>query len=371
MKTLKRMICLGLAVFATALSACSIANSKKIQCVVPTDGTAEVALVNTEMSDFLSQKWTSALCDSYYEDGWSHYEPCYVDFKWSGNADVFMLSKSADMSNAVRYECESDAISLRGLNVNTMYYWQVENANGKSDIFTFTTEKTVRTVYIGGVTNSRDMGGWSVYDEEGNVCGSIRQDLLFRSATLDNISEAGIEYLTNDLKIKTELDLRAETEIHNRPIIDGVNYINISCPQYAYTGMGIFEFGTDKYPNTTNAVRDIISVFADVNNYPINFHCAIGRDRTGTIAFLLGALCGMSEEDLCREYDISFFAGLDSSTPSQMHKVAFMPLVNRMKNYNGESFSLAYNTRKYLLDIGVTQEQIDSIYDILVEKTKE
>ncbi len=370
MKNLKRMICLGLAVFTTALSACSIANSNKIQCIAPTDGTAEVALVNAEMSDFLSQKWTSALCDKYYEDGWCHYEPCYVDFKWSGNADAFMLSKSADMSNAVHYECEGDTISLRGLNINTMYYWQVENADGKSDVFTFTTEQTVRTLYIGGVTNSRDMGGWSVYDEEGKVCGVIRQDMLFRSATLDNISAAGIEYLTNDLKVKTELDLRGESETLNRPIIDGVNYINISCPQYAYSGMGIFEFGDRQGINTVDAVRDIISVFADANNYPIDFHCAIGRDRTGTIAFLLGALCGMSEEDLCREYDISYFAGLDSSTPSQMHQKAFIPLLNRMKNYSNGNNSLAYNTRQYLLDIGITQTQMDAIYNILVEKTE-
>ena len=192
--------------------------------------------------------------------------------------------------------------------------------------------------------------------------------MLFRSATLDDISAEGIEYLTNDLNVKTELDLRAETETHNRPIISGVKYINISCPQYAYSGMGIFEFGNDKIENQTTAVKEIMSVFADENNYPINFHCAIGRDRTGTIAFLLGALCGMSEEDLCREYDISYFAGLDDSKPSWMHKQAFLPLVNKMKNYSGGKDSLAYNTRKYLLDIGLTQAQVDNIYNILVEK---
>ena len=366
MRRSKKIICLSLAVLAAVLSACSSANS--IKCVAPTNGETKVAIVNTELREFLSQKWTTDLCDSYHEDGWEHYDPYYVDFKWSGNANTLMLSKSADMSDVIRYECEGDSLSIRGFNANTTYYWQIENAHGKSDVFTFTTEQTVRTVYIGGVTNSRDMGGWTVYDEYGQECGYIRQNLLFRSATLDNISEEGIEYLTNDLNIKTELDLRAEKETNNRPIIDGVKYINISCPQYAYSGMGIFEFGNDKIENQTVAVKEIMSIFADETNYPINFHCAIGRDRTGTIAFLLGALCGMSEEDLCREYDISYFAGLDNSKPSWMHKQAFLPLVNKMKNYSGEKNSLAYNTRKYLLDIGLTQAQIDNIYNILVEK---
>lgn len=368
MKTYKNILCATLGMLILCSSACAPLGGLKIDS--PKNGTASVQITNEELSEFLSKKWTSDLCDDYHEEGWAHYEPCYVDFKWQGEANTFMLSKNADMSDCVYYECEGDSFYLRGLNAATTYYWQVSNGEDKSEIASFTTAKTVRTVYIGGVTNSRDMGGWSVYDEEGNVCGSIKQDMLFRSATLDDISEAGMEYLTKELKVKTELDLRGESETYNRPIIDGVNYINISCPQYAYSGMGIFEFGDRQGINTVDAVRDIISVFADANNYPINFHCAIGRDRTGTIAFLLGALCGMSEEDLCREYDISFFAGLDSSTPSQMHQKAFMPLVNRMKNYSGESDSLAYNTRKYLLDIGITEAQIDAIYDILVEKTE-
>ena len=132
--------------------------------------------------------------------------------------------------------------------------------------------------------------------------------------------------------------------------------------------MGFFDFDGGRYPTTTDAVRDIMAVFAEADNYPIAFHCAIGRDRTGTIAFLLGALCGMREEDLCREYDISFFAGLDSSTPSRMHQVAFTPLLNRMKNYKDANLSLAQNVRQYLLDIGLTQTQVDNIYNILVEK---
>ena len=366
MKKKKISVCIALAAFVVLLSACSSANA--IKAVSPFDKETDVAVVNAELSEFLSKEWTSDLCDSYYEDGWSHYEPCYVNFEWSGEADTFFLSKNADMSNAIQYDCNGENFYCRGLNVGATYYWQVAASDKRSDVFSFTTEKAVRTLYIGGVTNARDMGGWRVYDENGKVCGEIRQDLLFRTASLDEISPSGKEYLLNDLKIKTELDLRAETETFNRSELDGISYINISCPQYAYSGMGIFEFGNENIKNQTVAVKEIMSVFAEESNYPIAFHCAIGRDRTGTIAFLLGALCGMSEEDLCREYDISYFAGLDDSKPSWMHKQAFLPLVNKMKNYSGEKASLAYNTRKYLLDIGLTQSQIDNIYNILVEK---
>ena len=51
-----------------------------------------------------------------------------------------------------------------------------------------------------------------------------------------------------------------------------------------------------------------ISAFADPNNYPMNFHCAVGRDRTGTTAFLILGLLGVDEETLIREYYSSFFS---------------------------------------------------------------
>ena len=363
MKNFKEIICITLTVCLCCLG-CSCGETS--ENVTPQNGQT-VQVSNFEVDEFVSKEWTSDLCDDYYEDKWSHYEPCLVDFKWQNEADTFFISTSKDMSNAVEYEVEGNEFFLRGLKTETTYYWQVAKDNEKSKVYHFNTEKGVRTLYIGGVTNARDMGGWTVYDDEGKEKGFLRQGLLIRTASLDGISPNGVDCLINELNVKTELDLRAESETERRPIIDGINYINISCPQYAYSGMGIFEFDGGENSNA-NAVKKIISVFANEQNYPINFHCAIGRDRTGTIAFLLGALCGMSEDDLCRDYDISFFAGLDSSTPSRMHSVAFMPLVNKMKNYKDGTKSLAYNVKQYLLDIGITQEQIHSIIDVLVEE---
>lgn len=363
MKKFKKIICIILVVcFGCIVCSCGETGEK----VTPQNGQT-VVVSNLEVDEFVSKEWNINLCDDYYEEKWCHYEPCLVDFKWQKKADAFFISTSKDMSNAIEYSVEGNEFFIRGLKTATTYYWQVAKDSKKSEVYHFNTGKGVRTLYIGGVTNSRDMGGWAVYDDEGNEKGYLRQGLLIRTASLDKISPDGVNCLVNELKVKTELDLRAESETGERPIIDGINYINVSCPQYAYSGMGIFEFDGGEHSNA-NAVKNIISVFANEQNYPINFHCAIGRDRTGTIAFLLGALCGMSEKDLCREYDISFFAGLDSSKPYRMHTVAFLPLINKMKAYKDETKSLAYNARQYLLDIGITQGQIDSIIDILVEE---
>ena len=160
MKKSRIVISLALTLMTGMFSACGSANA--IKNPSPANGTMDIEIANTDISDFLSKKWTSDLCDTYYEDGWCHYEPCYVDFTWTGNADTFSLSKNADMSECTTYACEGENFSLRGLNAHTTYYWQVANGEQKSDVFSFTTANTVRTLYIGGVTNSRDMGGWTV-----------------------------------------------------------------------------------------------------------------------------------------------------------------------------------------------------------------
>ena len=37
------------------------------------------------------------------------------------------------------------------------------------------------------------------------------------------------------------------------------------------------------------------------------FHCAGGADRTGTLAFLIEALVGVSENDLSKDYELTTF----------------------------------------------------------------
>jgi hypothetical protein len=47
-----------------------------------------------------------------------------------------------------------------------------------------------------------------------------------------------------------------------------------------------------------------------VNGENIYFHCRIGTDRTGTVAYVLEGLLGVPEEDRIQDYELSFFYGL-------------------------------------------------------------
>ena len=59
---------------------------------------------------------------------------------------------------------------------------------------------------------------------------------------------------------------------------------------------------------TRNAVTYAMNeIIAGHNLY---FHCRIGTDRTGTVAYILEGLLGVPEEDRIQDYELSFFYGL-------------------------------------------------------------
>ena len=115
-----------------------------------------------------------------------------------------------------------------------------------------------------------------------------------------------------------------------------------------------------------NAFRDELKICANPDNYPMIFHCAIGRDRTGTLSLVLQSLCGVEKENLIREYGLSFLsvAGcLDGN--KRMFDILndFFNFID--DNYEGESFT--DKTISLVKSLGVTDEEISSIRRILIK----
>lgn len=319
-----------------------------------------IPLLTNELKEYLNTDYSVEVSDQYYKDGVDAYEPMPINFTWSGEATHVELSKDEEFTDSREIEITTDYFYLTNFESNTRYYWRIKNNDEISKPSSFVTEDTIRTLTISGVSNARDAGVWKLYDSEGKESGHIRQGLLFRSGNLNNITYLGKQTILEDLKIKTELDLRdpEKETIMTHPFVD--NYINISSPMYA--DPGIF------YEADKQIVKDIICVFANKDNYPLIYHCAIGRDRTGTIAVLIGGLLGMSEVDLCRDYDLSFYStGDEADYPSVMHKSVFNSLISKLKKYKSKEISLQENIEAYLLDIGITAEQIATIKEILIE----
>lgn len=276
------------------------------------------------------------------------------------------IGTKEDLSDAQTYETTERSYVVTNLYANTHYYYQIEAVRSdktiQSKTFDFVTEDLSRTIAVDGVSNTRDIGGYVTEDGKQRV----RQGMVYRGAAADKITAAGKEMLLETYGIKTDLDLRGQ--LSRSPLGDTVNFVNVSAPYYAQKASEHAIYRTAYREALVTAVR----TFADENNYPIYMHCAIGRDRTGTLAFLINALLGVGEEDLYLDYELSFMsqAGCndfkDGITPSTFLNNAFWSLYTYIDNYQAEG-TLAEKTERFLLDIGITEEEIETIKVIMLE----
>ena len=338
-----------------------------LKAVSPLDGKM-VSLVNDEVSEFLEDYDLGYSAE--YATGEDHFAMKGLDLKWEAedSAEEYEVTLSLDeeLESATIYTTEKAKLHVDDLFVNKQYYWQVSAlADGeeiaKSEIYTFKTFATPRTISIEGVSNTRDLGGKNT--ESGK---KLKQGRIYRGAYLDEVTETGIKQALETYGIKTDLDLRKSAEGTagtSSPLGNGVKYLQYSCPYY------LGKDGIDNQDNWENLAK-AIKVFAKEENYPVFFHCSVGRDRTSMVAMLLEGLLGVSKEDIWIDYEMSFFSVrgcLDKADPQRMVNT-FLNTYNYLAdNYAEDNSSFSAACEAFLLEIGVTQAEIDAIRENMLE----
>ena len=214
------------------------------------------------------------------------------------------------------------------------YYWEKASDPSVNGLIEATTPR--RVVDAGNVRNVRDLGGLSVTYTENNVVktGTIKYGKLFRGAKLSS-SQADVTSLAN-LGITREIDLRPDSERDGAArftVFDNYgnggsdivihNYlINRTAITYSYLD-GNNNSQTTVAANTSyatelkNALKATMQYIIDGDS--IYFHCTIGTDRTGTLAYFLEGLLGVSEEDRVEDYELTYFFGLTNRTRYHDH----------------------------------------------------
>ena len=110
------------------------------------------------------------------------------------------------------------------------------------------------------------------------------------------------------------------------------------------------------------ALPQVFAVLADESNYPLIYHCSIGTDRTGFVAYLALGVLGVSQEDANRDYLLSNFGNIGSSRAISRVQGDYMDVIDA---YPGASFQ--ERVTAFLLDTGVTQAQVDAFRGIMLQ----
>lgn len=273
----------------------------------------------------------------------------------------FKLSLNKDYKDAEVYVLGKDDRNLRldYLNVGKKYYYKLtvyfSDKNKIEYEGAFKTADTPRVLNVSGVWNLRDVGGY--YTKDGK---RIRQGLLYRGTELDGavhyrykITDNGKKIMLNDLKIKSELDLRLKTTKNAKDMLgESVNhkYYDFSAYYESFLNYGQV------------ALKKLFSDIAKPEIYPAYMHCTYGKDRTGTACYLLMLLLGVDEEQAYREWELSVL--FDGEVDYQSMNF----FVENIKSVTGET--MQEKATNFLLEAGVKQQEIDSIKEIFLEKVK-
>ena len=280
--------------------------------------------------------------------------PLPVRFRWraSGRGEV-LISEKSDFSFAMRFGGTGD-VRVYNLLPGKVYYYCLECSGSRSEVRSFSIAcELPRQICMPDVTNVRDCGGWMLASGR-----RYKFNMLFRGGEMEpwtvlphgcGVNAQG-EKVWRELKIKTDLDLRHDGFAYYGS--EDVAYCKIPSSAYAtWQEKGIFA------PDKMEQIRKIFELFADETAYPIYMHCQGGGDRTGTIAFLLGAMLGMSYDDLITDYE---YSNLSVSGERSRHSTVWRAFENKLQKF-APGGTIQQQVKKYLECCGVTaaiQEKI-------------
>lgn len=189
--------------------------------------------------------------------------------------------------------------------------------------------------HFDGLINFRDLGGFKGLNGKTTV-----MDKVFRSDSLDRVSDKDIEILKNDLHIRYDVDFRrlAENAVFPDKEIEGIDYISLplqgsddyAIPAYPHkeydlkdkglNGNVDFLFHWDEKGDAKEAMkrnyktrmedqfaclsyRKFFQLLLSLkDDEAVVFHCHDGKDRTGIVSMLYLGLLGVSEQDIEDDY---------------------------------------------------------------------
>ena len=268
---------------------------------------------------------------------------------------TLLIADNANFTRAweIGLDLVSKTKSVYNLEPQRWYWWKVIKDEDSSDILgngNFFCEGQIRELVIGAgyteaqkyhsaIQNARDIGGWQA---DG---GRMRYGVLFRGHELDTngtdiiTAEGKAELLR--LGVGVELDLRGSSA-RTSSIDSSVKCIRINVEQW-FHHLSVYQSQQSHVPLFVLAIRAIIE--AAKANKAIYAHCQGGCDRTGALCWVIEGLCGVSENDLAHDFELSdrprkdeFYSRQNGDARDSDYKFA-MDYVKGLVRYNNHIYT--------------------------------
>ena len=284
----------------------------------------------------------------------------------TGSSKVILYDTVAKTEQVI--SVSGSTYTITNLIPNRVYAYTVRNSSGT--MLSYGTVKAtghIRMIDGGGNTfNIRDLGGWTC---DG---GKTKYGLIYRGAELNgavSLNSSQVDFFKNVLGIRDEIDLRnpTSTGVGSGALGLGVDYVNIYINYSPYALQDLYR---------QKRVDIIKRIAKNIKEKKVTYiHCSAGADRTAIICTFIEAICGVSQNDIDRDYELTAFAydtnnnrlstRTRNSTWLNGHRVMIngdgtetysYPYINNME---GSSFQ--DKIVRFLLRSGVTIDELNDI----------
>ena len=251
--------------------------------------------------------------------------------------------KASDGLGSLEQTVSSGSASVYNLAPNRVNPFVIVSDGNANQAGTILPTGNIRMIKADSINNVRDLGGWAC---DG---GRLKYGLLFRGGELTGehgvwITSADIKTFRDLLRIQYELDLRTGSEIDmdtpdtsddivSSALGDDVQYHKRSVSQYL-AAVSLSE------ASDVARTKEALSILMQNVQYriPTYFHCVSGADRTGTIAFLIEALCGVSRSDLDKDYELTYFTNEGDNARRYRINSSWIHLVRYIESMDGSTY---------------------------------
>lgn len=241
-----------------------------------------------------------------------------------------------------------------------------------------------RHLPVEGAYNIRDLGGYKTTDGR-----QTRWRTLFRADGISDLSESSQAALISE-GVKTVVDLRGSRELSENPSVfndlSGVVYRHHNLAGDSTMG----NWGDKPIPDDSSvrlsslysaildqrgeALKATLQTMAEPASLPALFHCTAGKDRTGVVSALLLGIARVPHEIIVEDYALSarFLYGTavvpssGTSLPFEAFQLKWAP-TGAMEVTLRHLDDIYGGVIEYVRHIGVTDSEIDSIKNALVE----
>ena len=247
------------------------------------------------------------------------------------------VSETEDFQNAyvLNVEKGTDTINVYNLIPGRVYNWKVQYHQKDGSLANagsgrFKTTGTLRMLKIDNIFNVRDMGGWPTTSGYPMKYGKIVRGsrLNVNGKTTKIITDQGVADL-RWVGMRSELDMRDASNSVNATY----SFFGQDCPIYNVNQGYNSRIAT--FANGPQSIQGILKLIEWLKaDKPVYLHCSVGADRTGTVAYLVGALCGMTEDALCKDFELTSFSS-DKIVNERAEAHGAYEVLVRQRNYAG------------------------------------